>query len=121
MKQIVLTDQPIISERTVIENPTMTQMFASSLSEAENKTKEYLMNMYRSPDYVAEVKATWGTEDNRRRIHVTEYGIGFFAKYIICQYKWKLKDKHHGGSKKKIYIGKRGGKYYIKNGKKIYV
>jgi len=28
---------------------------------------------------------------------------------------------HNGGSKKKIHTGKRGGKYYIKNGKKVYV
>jgi len=27
----------------------------------------------------------------------------------------------YGGSKKKIHTGKRGGKYYIKNGKKVYV
>ena len=119
--QIVLTEQNDMSLRAVIEKPSITTKYAYSLSDAVNKTKEILIKLY--PNEQVEVKAFQGSVDDRKRIYISEFGsaTSLFAKYIICQVKFKSEYKYYGGSKKKIYIGKRGGEYYIKNGKKIYV
>jgi hypothetical protein len=96
----------------------------------------------KNPSDADKVKVTtaYGSVGDKGRVFISEFGraTSLLARFIVCQ----LKDipqnnvaqnnvhqnnvaqnnkNHSGGLKKKIYIGKRGGKYYIKNGRKIYI
>jgi len=130
--QVLITTQ-FISSRSPVIDYTSTNIFAFGLNDAKSKLEKYIQEKNELKGKV-KVKNSMYAHKLKKGIYITEFGrsTSLLAKYIVCQLEEIVSNRQsnapyntpstpYGGSKKKIHTGKRGGKYYIKNGKKVYV